>query len=115
MPGRVLVGEGVLTKICRKKPKSRQFFLFNDILVYGTILINKKKYAQQHLIPLDGLAVEDLPDELVMKNGWLIKTSSKSFAVYAGSSSEKAEWIRHIKKCANDLLEQSKHSLCFEW
>lgn len=41
--GRVLVGEGVLTKMCRKKPKARQFFLFNDILVYGNIVINKKK------------------------------------------------------------------------
>lgn len=41
--GRVLVGEGVLTKMCRKKPKPRQFFLFNDILVYGNIVINKKK------------------------------------------------------------------------
>jgi len=105
--GRVLVGEGVLTKICKKKPKSRQFFLFNDILVYGTILINKKKYASQKIIPLESLTIEDLPDEAVMKNGWLIKTQSKSFAVYAGSPSEKAEWIRHIKKCANDLLEQT--------
>lgn len=43
VPGRVLVGEGVLTKMCRKKPKPRQFFLFNDILVYGNIVINKKK------------------------------------------------------------------------
>ena len=42
-PGRVLVGEGVLTKLCRKKPKPRQFFLFNDVLVYGNIVINKKK------------------------------------------------------------------------
>ncbi|WP_254555544.1 hypothetical protein, partial [Salmonella enterica] len=66
VPGRVLVGEGVLTKICRKKPKSRQFFLFNDILVYGTILINKKKYASQHIIPLEGLVIEDLPDEVGM-------------------------------------------------
>lgn len=33
IPGRVLVGEGVLTKMCRKRPKARQFFLFNDILV----------------------------------------------------------------------------------
>jgi len=41
--GRVLVGEGVLIKMCRKKPKPRQFFLFNDILVYGNIIINKKK------------------------------------------------------------------------
>jgi len=43
IPGRVLVGEGVLTKMCRKKPKARQFFLFNDTLVYGNIIINKKK------------------------------------------------------------------------
>ena len=41
--GRVLVGEGVLTKLCQEKPKPRQFFLFNDILVYGNIVINKKK------------------------------------------------------------------------
>lgn len=45
VPGRVLVGEGVLTKVCRKRPKPRQFFLFNDILVYGNILINKKKVS----------------------------------------------------------------------
>lgn len=43
---RVLVGEGILTKMCRKKPKPRQFFLFNDVLVYGNILINKKKVWQ---------------------------------------------------------------------
>ena len=49
----MLVGEGVLTKSCRRKPKPRQFFLFNDILVYGSIIINKKKYTTQHVIPLE--------------------------------------------------------------
>lgn len=83
VPGRVLVGEGVLTKICRKKPKPRQFFLFNDILVYGNILINKKKvcastykhcppftkinrffqYNKQHVIPLESVKLESLQDE----------------------------------------------------
>ena len=43
VPGRVLVGEGVLNKMCRKKSKPRQIFLFNDILVYGNIVIAKKK------------------------------------------------------------------------
>ena len=43
----------MLTKACRKKPKPRQFFLFNDILVYGNIIINKKKYTTQHIIPLE--------------------------------------------------------------
>ena len=47
--GRVLVGEGVLIKMCRKKPKSRYFFLFNDMLVYGTSVIDKKKVSMMHL------------------------------------------------------------------
>lgn len=63
MSGRVLVGEGVLTKICRKKPKPRQVFLFNDILVYGSIIINKKKYNRQHIIPLENVKLEKLNDE----------------------------------------------------
>jgi len=41
--GRILLGEGVLTKVCRKSAKPRQFFLFSDILVYGTIVKDKKK------------------------------------------------------------------------
>jgi len=43
VPGRFIIGEGMLTKMCRKKPKLRQFFLFNDILVYGNIVIRWKK------------------------------------------------------------------------
>ena len=46
--GRVLVGEGVLTKLCRKKAKPRQFFLFNDILVYGNIVLDKRKVSGYH-------------------------------------------------------------------
>ncbi|UYV84806.1 PLEKHF2 [Cordylochernes scorpioides] len=104
VPGRVLVGEGVLTKICRKKPKPRQFFLFNDILVYGNIILSKKKYIKQRIIPLEQIKIESLPDEADLKNGWLIKTPTKSFAVYAATATEKAEWIAHIKKCLNDLI-----------
>jgi len=43
IPGRFVIGEGMLTKICRKKPKVRQFFLFTDILVYGNVVITGKK------------------------------------------------------------------------
>lgn len=60
--GRVLVGEGVLTKMCRKRPKARQFFLFNDILVYGNIVISKKKYNKQHIIPLEEVQLQGLED-----------------------------------------------------
>ena len=60
---RVLVGEGILKKMCRKKLKPRQMFLFNDILVYGSIVIRNKKYTRQHIIPLENVKIEDLSDD----------------------------------------------------
>lgn len=63
MPHRVLVGEGVLTKMCRKKRKPRQFFLFNDIVVYGNIVISKKMYNKQHILPLESVRLQTVPDE----------------------------------------------------
>jgi len=107
VPGRVLVGEGVLTKMCRKKPKSRQFFLFNDILVYGNIVISKKKYNKQHIIPLEEVKLENCEDDGQLANGWFIRTASKSFAVYAATQIEKKEWMAHITKCIDDLLRKS--------
>lgn len=107
VPGRVLVGEGVLTKMCRKKPKPRQFFLCNDILIYGNIVINKKKYNCQHIIPLEEVKLESLEDDSQLRNGWLVRTLTKSFAVYAATAAEKAEWMAHINKCVDDLLKKS--------
>ncbi|MCP9266052.1 Pleckstrin-likey domain-containing family F member 2 [Dirofilaria immitis] len=78
--GRVLVGEGVLVKMCRQR------------------------YNKQHVIPLEEVQLQDLEDEGDMKNGWLIKTRLKSFAVFAATSTEKKEWILHIERCVHDIL-----------
>jgi len=59
----VLVGEGVLTKMCRKKPKPRQFFLFNDVLVYGNIVINKKKVRNTGCSLVDDIKI-NIPIEV---------------------------------------------------
>ncbi|BFZ15858.1 hypothetical protein BsWGS_18898 [Bradybaena similaris] len=104
IPGRVLVGEGVLTKVCRKRAKPRQFFLFNDVLVYGNIIIHKKKYNKQHVLPLEDVKLDNVNDEGNLRNGWKIMSPSKSFVVYAATASEKKEWMAHIRKCVNDLL-----------
>jgi len=106
-PNRILIGEGVLTKMCRKGPKPRQFFLFNDILVYGNIVISKKKYNQQHIMPLENITLKPVPDEGNLRNGWQIISPSKSFSIYAATPSEKTEWMSHIAKCAQDLV--TKH------
>ncbi|CAG2174960.1 unnamed protein product [Oppiella nova] len=103
--GRVLVGEGILTKGCRKKLKPRQVFLFNDILVYGSIIINKKKYNRQHIIPLENVKLDDLDDEDNLRYGWQIKTPTKSFNVYAATATEKVEWMAHINKCVDELIK----------
>ena len=60
----IQLNSGILTKSCRKKLKPRQFFLFNDILVYGSIIINKKKYNRQHIIPLENVKLEDVHDDI---------------------------------------------------
>nr|XP_004660026.1 pleckstrin homology domain-containing family F member 1 [Jaculus jaculus]XP_045010834.1 pleckstrin homology domain-containing family F member 1 [Jaculus jaculus] len=104
LPGRVLLGEGVLTKECRKKAKPRIFFLFNDILVYGSIVLSKRKYRSQHIIPLEEVTLELLPETLQAKNRWMIKTAKKSFAVSAASATERQEWISHIEECVRRQL-----------
>ncbi|TMS38236.1 hypothetical protein L596_005004 [Steinernema carpocapsae] len=107
-PGRVLVGEGVLVKMCRKKAKPRQFFLFNDLMVYGNILFSKKKFYNHRIIPLEEVRLENLADDGESKNGWIIKTRVKSFAVYAATPVEKTEWMQHIERCVQDLIKKGK-------
>ena len=80
-----------MTKLYRKKPKARQFSLFNDILIYGNIVIQKKKYKKQHIIPLENVTIDSIKDDGDLRNGWLIKTPAKSFAVHAATASEKSE------------------------
>ncbi|KFO26129.1 pleckstrin homology domain-containing family F member 1 [Fukomys damarensis] len=109
LPGRVLLGEGVLTKECRKKAKPRIFFLFNDILVYGSIVLSKRKYRSQHIIPLEEVTLEQLPDTAEAKNRWMIKTAKKSFVVSAASTTERQEWIGHIEECVRRQLLATGH------
>lgn len=101
--GRVLLGEGILTKICRKKPKPRKFFLFNDVLVYGSILIEKTKYTNQRIIPLEEVSVEDMDADSRYKNAWIIYAKKKSFIMLANTAKEKEEWMIHISAAIKDL------------
>jgi len=97
--GRALVGEGILMKVCRKKPKQRAFFLFNDILVYGRVVISGRKYSQQKIIPLSEIQIGDSIDSAENPYAWLIRSPKKSFIVRANSDRERQEWLTHLERC----------------
>ena len=64
--------------------------LNNDLMYF--------RYNKQHIIPLEEVKLQSLEDEAQYKNGWLICTKGKSFAVYAATATEKQEWMAHIDK-----------------
>lgn len=105
-PGRVLVGEGRLLKLCRRKPQPKVFFLFNDMLVYGRIVVPGRWYSHQHILRLEELEQENLEDGVGMSNQWLLRTPRKSFHISAASLEEKQAWMEHIERCRLERLKQ---------
>ena len=52
------------------------------------------------------MKLQSLEDDGQFKNGWLICTRGKSFAVYAATATEKQEWMAHINKVQSVHLHQ---------
>lgn len=99
-PGRVFALESVFIKECKKKPKQRIFFLFNDLLVYGKkTIINSNKLVSQHVLSLADMQVKPFnTTDSNHSNGIFIMTPKKSFTVYANTPREKTEWLTRLQQ-----------------
>lgn len=120
VPGRVFIREGPLWKVCRKNVKKRQFFLFNDILVYGSIVAGRCN--NQHILPLSKMSVssrceytkdlhlqftqEQLGEGLDMLNAFQVNHAEKSFHVVATSAADKSNWLSNLMKYIKKASQQ---------
>lgn len=108
--GRRLVFQGRLNKVCRNGWKSRQFFLFNDLLAYGTPL-TASRYTTMRSLPLAGMEVS-LADDSYAEFGFQITTAQKSFLVLAADDADRNMWLAEVR-CAGEApvcAEAGAHS-----
>ena len=75
---RVLLAEGILTKRSDDKLVRRHFFLFNDFLVWGSVIKENINYIRQKVVPLDSLELENISHT----NQWTIKTPGTKCGTY---------------------------------
>lgn len=119
-PGRKLIKQGKLTKICRKSNKTRAIFLFSDIIIYAALaketpisafnssIFSTEKsrnlnpfamgesFVFHRKISLDDIQVVDVRDSELVQCCFQIQTPEKSFALICQNFDDKYSWIRHI-------------------
>jgi len=92
-PHRIFIAEGTLVKQCRKDRKPREFYLFNDMLIYG--FSGPTNYVVSGQMKLSSLSVMDIPDtpENQLVNTIMIAAFGKSFHVFADTPDKKVYWL----------------------
>ena len=99
---RKFVKEGVLKKVCRKQNKSFMFWLFSDIIMYGTSLGNDT-FSFNRAMDLRQIVVAEHKSSSTA-NAFEILGAEKSFVVIAVSTDERREWM--------DAIKSTKEALC---
>eukprot|EP01102_Stenamoeba_stenopodia_P020525 TRINITY_DN8035_c0_g1_i2.p1 TRINITY_DN8035_c0_g1~~TRINITY_DN8035_c0_g1_i2.p1 ORF type:complete len:835 (-),score=213.56 TRINITY_DN8035_c0_g1_i2:232-2736(-) len=114
--GRYCLHYGPLIKICRKTPKERWFYLFNDVLIYGKKLFGTESVRYvRHLSLLKATVLQHLntqqrsvksssSNQPEMKNAFHIIAKEKSFTVIAKTPEEKAVWVGTLTATIESLL-----------
>lgn len=97
VPGRKFIREGTLMKVCRKGNKPRIFFLFSDILIYGTTN-SVGSHTFHRSMPIDTMMVSAKEDTEDIRNCFFIVSSNKSFKVFAETPEDQEAWMKAISE-----------------
>ncbi|KAL7722684.1 Rho/RAC guanine nucleotide exchange factor [Entamoeba marina] len=102
---RYFIKEGYLTKQCRKTPKPRYFYLFNDQLLYGAEYSGIVTVSDDRILTILDCIITDIPDSPSRKFAFQIQSGNRSFVVFAKSQNEKDEWLDALNKAIDKQNE----------
>lgn len=102
-PGRYLLKEGELLKLCRREMQPRYFILLSDVLLYTSFATSSPGGALRlnYELPLEGMRVET-PRAEDFKNEFSVISTSRSFTLQASSAEERDEWLRALREAITD-------------
>eukprot|EP00794_Sanderia_malayensis_P010963 gene10963-12124_t len=113
-PAREFIREGCLSKIRRKGPQPRMFFLFSDTLLYTTQgVTSTNQFRVRSQIPLHLMKIEEGGVELHGLYSFTIHNScGKSFVVAATSPDERFKWMEDLNSAIAKAKEKEICSTC---
>lgn len=97
-PHRRLIRQGCLLKHSKRGLQQRMFFLFSDILLYGS-----KSPLDQSFRILGHVPVRSLLTENAEHNTFSIFGGQCAITVSAGTTAEKTLWLAELSKAASDI------------
>ncbi|KAL0268034.1 UNVERIFIED_CONTAM: hypothetical protein PYX00_010121 [Menopon gallinae] len=104
-PGRELIKDGPLEKICRKSVKDRYFILLNDCLLHTTYSKNSLKIHQE--LPLAGMKV-CCNDEQNNRYCFTVYSTTRSFILCAKSETERNDWVQSLQSAIEQYISRQK-------
>lgn len=105
---RRLIRQGCLLKHSKRGLQQRMFFLFSDILLYGT-----KSPVSQTFRVLGHVPVRSLITENAEHNTFIIFGGHSAITVSAGTTAEKTLWLAELAKASADIKSKPPTQLTF--
>eukprot|EP00010_Vexillifera_abyssalis_P007522 CAMPEP_0201547508 /NCGR_PEP_ID=MMETSP0173_2-20130828/3984_1 /ASSEMBLY_ACC=CAM_ASM_000268 /TAXON_ID=218659 /ORGANISM="Vexillifera sp., Strain DIVA3 564/2" /LENGTH=307 /DNA_ID=CAMNT_0047956577 /DNA_START=284 /DNA_END=1207 /DNA_ORIENTATION=+ len=112
-PGRLLLREGMLSKVNPKgKVQNRLFVLTSDTLIWAEKKgLGSNGYNLRGKLPLNSALVNSLPDNETLRHykfQVVRMDTQKNYTLFADTAKQKERWFKELQAAINKLFEQSK-------